>query len=92
MKLDVESREADVLKGAEATIERSHPAILFEVDEHELARGATPAVDALRELGYEIHGVAADGSLAPLAPDDDARAFREPWYALNLVALHHARR
>ena len=89
MKLDVEGREVGVLEGARDTIERSHPAILFEVDEHELARGATPAVDALRELGYGIHGVRADGSLAPLERGEDPRQFREPWYALNLVALHH---
>lgn len=90
LKADVEGAESRVFAGAGRSLQKWKPAILFEAnDVYERGRLAGPAIGALRELGYDFYGVSPDGSrLLPIGSGDDPRRFREPWQALNLVALH----
>jgi FkbM family methyltransferase len=94
MKVDVEGLEAEVFRGGAQTLRKSRPTIVFEVnDVYQRDSGfSAPAIDVLRELGYRFYGigVASPGTvnLIPLADGADPRPYREPWYALNLVAVH----
>jgi FkbM family methyltransferase len=94
VKLDVEGCEVQVLEGGEMTIKRCHPPIIFEANDISTRTGKTsgPAISLLREWGYHIHGIAMSASgrcwLEPLPPGQDPRPYREPWDALNLVAIH----
>ncbi|MCA1832316.1 MAG: FkbM family methyltransferase [Actinomycetota bacterium] len=92
LKADVEGAEARLFAGAQASLKRWKPAIIFEAnDVFERGALAGPAVGALRELGYDVYGIDNAGggvALRRLAHADDPRRFREPWQALNLVALH----
>lgn len=84
VKLDVEGAEVEVLEGGGETMANHRPAVVFEANEG--------AEAALRILGYEVFGIATSSSGAPrlleVGPDDDPARFREPWAALNLVAVH----
>ncbi|WP_223167830.1 FkbM family methyltransferase [Nonomuraea sp. SYSU D8015] len=58
IKLDVEGYEAEVLKGAEWTIEQHRPALLLEIEDRHLGKyGRTSAevADSLIERGYRMH-------------------------------------
>ena len=96
IKIDVEGAEAAVLVGASTTIETFRPAVVFEVNDllHAADGSSAPAMELLRDFGYMLYGmgVADSGapSLAELAPGDDPSSHREPWHALNLLALHPA--
>ncbi|MGF1579479.1 MAG: FkbM family methyltransferase [Gemmataceae bacterium] len=55
IKIDVEGHEGDVLKGAELTIGRHRPAILFELNPEALQKAGGSArelLELLRDLGY----------------------------------------
>lgn len=52
VKIDVEGLEADVLRGAEGTLLRCRPAVVFEQQAEEIDGGDSPAIAALRKLGY----------------------------------------
>lgn len=95
VKLDVEGFEGPALEGAALMIERSKPAVLFEVNRLAAEHGAVtaPAIDILRRYGYRVHAIVARRgrpgfALEELDPGTDPRPFAERWYSLNLVALH----
>jgi FkbM family methyltransferase len=94
IKVDVEGLEAEVFRGGAQTLRKSHPTIVFEVnDVYQLDSGfSAPAIDVLRELGYRFYGIGLGSpgtvNLTPLPDGADPRPYREPWYALNLVAVH----
>ena len=76
-----------------AALAAHRPLILFELND--LAPGASiassPCASYLSALGYEFFGLHWSGTLTqliPIASDDDPHAYREPWQALNVVALH----
>lgn len=52
LKIDVEGHELRVLKGAQALVRRSHPAVLFEQHADESKNGTSEVVDWLRANGY----------------------------------------
>jgi len=81
LKIDVEGEEYRVLRGAEQSIRRFRPAILFECSDR-LLRGRGASASQLRELligwGYQICAFdAASGLPVPYTEGDD----------LNLVAI-----
>jgi FkbM family methyltransferase len=58
VKIDVEGYELRVLRGAEGTLRRLRPAVLFEVNEAALRRGGTSGAEVcafLQGLGYRLH-------------------------------------
>lgn len=93
IKVDVEGAEAAVLRGAEELLRTARPGVMFEVNG--LTVGANgygcEAERLLRKQGYDIYGLARDRArgfvLERLAPGQDPSAHREPWLALNLLAL-----
>lgn len=52
VKVDVEGMEADVLRGARATLARCKPAVVFEQQPEDIENGTSPSIALLRELGY----------------------------------------
>jgi FkbM family methyltransferase len=94
MKVDVEGFEAHVFRGGDQMLRKSRPAIVFEVNDlyQREAAFSSPAMDVLRELGYSFYGIGvqSSGTAILVQVDDgaDPRTYREPWYALNLVALY----
>jgi FkbM family methyltransferase len=97
MKVDVEGFEAHVFRGGDQMLRKSRPAIVFEVNDlyQREAGFSSPAMDVLRELGYSFYGIGvqSSGTVNLIQVDDgaDPRTYREPWYALNLVALFDRR-
>lgn len=92
IKVDVEGLEAAVLRGAEDTLRRFRPTVIFEVNDLTRVDGEyhAPAIDLLREYGYAIFGLgSADGRVqhSRLEPTDDPMPYREAWAALNLLAM-----
>jgi FkbM family methyltransferase len=60
IKIDVEGFEMDVLKGLEATLSSSYPAIVFEHAIYRLKEVGRPVDEVtsfLRGLGYEVSGI-----------------------------------
>lgn len=53
VKIDVEGHEANVVRGAEATLRRHRPAVAFEVLKDEIKDGTSACLDALRGVGYD---------------------------------------
>jgi FkbM family methyltransferase len=82
IKVDVEGAELSVLQGAEATIRREKPAIIFEAN-RETSQAAGYPVEALfdwlKGQGYELQVIGPDGGLKPL---DGHRLF------CNVLAQH----
>jgi FkbM family methyltransferase len=76
IKLDVDGYEFEVLQGAQATLARFRPAIVFELAPYTLAeRGVEPEapIDLLRGLGYRFAGLdgrpcGGDGLKVPPVP------------------------
>lgn len=94
VKIDVEGAEADVLRGAAAVLGASRPAVIFEVNGLVDAAGGPTcaAFDVLAHAGYDLYGMVDKGrrqaGLVRLEPGADPLPYREPWLALNLLALH----
>jgi FkbM family methyltransferase len=78
LKLDVEGAEPLVLAGGQDLLRRSGPALLCEIHHEQLARvSGTTASDFfawLGRLGYQPHGVEADGALGPRLPEPPSAA------------------
>lgn len=53
IKIDVEGHESEVLAGAEATIRRHQPVIIFEQHVSDFSGGSSCAIDLIRSYGYE---------------------------------------
>ena len=74
LKLDVEGAEFVVLRGAEATLVKWHPIVLFELFEAALVgqdASARDVLDFLQSLGYELYLFdRLSGRLAPLRETD----------------------
>jgi FkbM family methyltransferase len=52
IKIDVEGHEYEVLKGAEKTIKKHMPIVLFELNKNDFSNGRPKAYDLLKEFGY----------------------------------------
>jgi FkbM family methyltransferase len=86
MKIDVEGAELAVLQGAEQTIQREKPAIIFEANEETCrAAGYSVAIlfEWLRNHGYDLEIIGPVGELTPV---DNQASF------CNVLALHSAGR
>lgn len=83
MKIDTEGAEELILRGAENTLRRSHPKIIFELNAdaaHLLGGRPDGAWNLLRDLGYRFWTLDEDMTLQPLfAPIDFG----------NVIAIHH---
>lgn len=55
IKIDVEGHELNVLRGAEKTLTKNKPAILFEQQAAEIQDGSSEVINYLKELGYEFY-------------------------------------
>jgi FkbM family methyltransferase len=53
VKIDVEGHEAEVIRGAAATLRKHRPIVTFEVLGSTVANGKAEAMEALRALGYQ---------------------------------------
>jgi FkbM family methyltransferase len=81
IKIDVEGAEPQVLEGASATIERDHPAIVFEFSCEMTRRlgGCAPAghLKSFQELGYHLSMIERPTGDLLAVPDVDA--FLRDW-------------
>ena len=91
LKIDVEGSEALVLRGATSLLASAKPAVIFEVNGLSTDGGFTcEAFVALYDAGYVLHGMrpATEGfRIKTLTRGEDPSPCREPWLALNLLAL-----
>jgi FkbM family methyltransferase len=71
IKIDVEGFEWEVLRGARATLQRCHPALMVEVQSHRTQIG-----EFLKDLGYRLY--AADGRRLAEIPDHTVNVFCIP--------------
>jgi FkbM family methyltransferase len=85
IKIDVEGVEDRVIAGGVETLSRTRPAVIFEVF---VDAAPQRPISRLRDLGYRIFGIGENGVLHELPEGADPESYREPCYALNLVALH----
>lgn len=61
IKIDVEGAEADVLKGAEKTLKKHHPKIIFEAWNEEYLKKCKKILD---KFGYDIKQIAPENYIA----------------------------
>lgn len=95
IKIDVEGEEAQVLLGSRRVVAASSPAILFEVNHLTATANGVGcrSFDVARSMGYRLYGIIAEGSspqrfrLEAIGSGSDPRRYREPWRALNVVAI-----
>lgn len=74
IKIDVEGAEFFVLKGAERTIQREQPTIIFEANAETFQAAGYKVEDIyawLTEHGYKLERIGGDGQLTPVNGDDD---------------------
>jgi FkbM family methyltransferase len=68
IKIDTEGSELHALRGGRQTIERYHPAIIFELNETLLTRDGAKVADVVQFLtdqGYSLHSWMLSTSLRP---------------------------
>jgi FkbM family methyltransferase len=94
IKIDVEGHEDAVLRGAEATIDASSPALIVEIEQRHINRPIIAAIDDVLAQGYRGWFL-CDSALQPLARFDPAehQRFGEPGrpYCNNFIFLAEAR-
>ncbi len=61
LKIDIEGAELSVLHGAARTLAASHPSLLVELHQQNIARTVHPAVPFLQDLGYRISWLGGAG-------------------------------
>jgi FkbM family methyltransferase len=86
IKLDIEGAEEFALRGGESLIERTTPAVLFEVfpaAARRLQLSADAAIEWLRKRNYRLYLIQPDGSPSLLTATPNARC--------NVLALHPSR-
>lgn len=71
IKIDVEGHELSVLRGADATLRRSHPALLIEVEQRHMSEPIEKVFQWLESLGYLVFFV--DGSVPRRLDQFDVR-------------------
>ncbi len=79
LKIDVEGMELEVLQGAERTLRRWVPHIIFETLTHHAPEKHRPLEDFLRSLGYQLFGLNLQtseffGVTYPYYPQEDTFA------------------
>jgi FkbM family methyltransferase len=77
IKIDVEGFEAEVLAGAQRTINQFQPTLLIEIEEKHTGRPLEDSIADVEKLGYEAHFV-DQGKLKPLTTFDPERRHRAP--------------
>ncbi len=83
IKIDVEGMEWEVFKGAEATLKKFHPKIIFESTlEFEIIRNQPvrkQALEFLESLNYKVQGIDSKGNLvAQTYPNLQPNSFANP--------------
>ena len=73
VKIDVEGHEAAVLAGAQATIERHHPAFLIEIEGRFEGKQVADIVGLLTDRGYRCEFLDANGQRQPFTAFNPAR-------------------
>jgi hypothetical protein len=68
IKIDVEGLEAEVLRGAESTLRRCRPAVVFEQQADEIDDGDSQALALLRSFGYTRFLECARSPSTPVRP------------------------
>jgi FkbM family methyltransferase len=84
IKIDVQGAEERVLRGAQDTIQRDHPAIFIELDDAALNRmgsSATQVVNWLLGFGYSIQSLERGGKTAQITPAEALEMCRDGRYA-----------
>jgi len=84
MKIDVQGAEERVLRGAQETIQRDHPAILVELDDEALQQMGSSAervVTWLMDLGYVIQRLGKNSPVGQVAVAEALRMCRNGRYA-----------
>ncbi len=84
MKIDVQGAEERVLRGAQETIQRDHPAILVELDDEALQQMGSSAervVTWLMDLGYVIQRLGKNSSVGQVTVAEALRMCRNGRYA-----------
>jgi len=84
MKIDVQGAEERVLRGAQVTIQRDHPAILVELDDEALRQMGSSAervVTWLMNLGYVIQRLGKNSPVGQVPVEEALRMCRNGRYA-----------
>ncbi len=95
VKVDVEGLELQVFQGAQQTIARAKPVILYECAADAFieseGRIVTPAMQFLTDQGYDNFVIemtrGGEWALQRINRKDDPRRYREPWEVLVVVAI-----
>ena len=84
MKIDVQGAEERVLRGAQVTIQRDHPAILVELDDEglqQMGSSAERVVTWLMNLGYVIQRLGKNSPVGQVPMEEALRLCRNGRYA-----------
>jgi FkbM family methyltransferase len=68
IKIDVEGHEPEAIAGAEKTIRKNEPVILFEQHPQDIQNGSSRTIDLIRSLGYSKFATIVRGRKVPWLP------------------------
>jgi len=91
LKIDVEGAEQPLLRGAERSLKRWHPLILFEANASTQALAGSTVEDLFDQLGawgYGLHAYHATRGWSPLTPDARRRICARGAPAENVLASY----